>query len=77
LYINFVKEAVRQRVPGAEPTEKQIEQDMRGLLHGTKEGKIVIENEKPAVSAGKRLVADDTHTGHAGIKELVNGQAQQ
>jgi hypothetical protein len=96
-YYNFVKEAARQRVPGAEaeynllkpyfkkskstetgaePTEKQIEQDVRSLLHGTKEGKIVIENEKPSVSAGKRAVADGIRTGHAEFKETSEGKAK-
>jgi hypothetical protein len=74
-YYNSVKEASRQRVPGAEaeykllskyfkkskpskdgnaPTETQIERDVRSLLHGTKEGRIGVENENPDLSGGKR-----------------------
>jgi hypothetical protein len=41
-----------------EPTEAQIERDLRGLLHGTKEGKIVVENENPQAARGTRTVVD-------------------
>lgn len=43
-----------------EPTEAQIERDVRSLLHGAKEGKIVIKNENARTSGGVRTVLDDT-----------------
>jgi hypothetical protein len=94
-YYNSVKEAAKQKVPGAEaeykllspyfkrskpetgnnqPTEAQIERDVRSLLHGTKEGRVVVENEQPAVSSGKREVSDEVHTGHATIKASVEAE---
>ncbi|MDR0873144.1 MAG: hypothetical protein LBN27_06700 [Prevotellaceae bacterium] len=47
-----------------EPTQAQVERDVRALLHGTKDGKIVIENETPAALAGKHKVLDEIQTGH-------------
>jgi len=44
-----------------EPTEHEIERDVHALLHGTKDGKIVIENEHPHTHGGKHIVEDQTH----------------
>jgi hypothetical protein len=94
-YYSYVKEAARQKVPGAEaeynllkpyfkkskstksgdePTELQLERDVRSLLHGTKEGKIVIENENPDVSGGKRVVSDAVHSDRAVIRKTIDAQ---
>ncbi|MDR3142528.1 MAG: hypothetical protein LBU37_12515 [Tannerellaceae bacterium] len=91
-YYASVKEAARQRVPGAEaefkllanyfkkskspkdaanPTQAQIERDVAGLLHGTKEGRIVIENENARLSGGKRRLIDETHSEHAAGKTII------
>ena len=43
----------------AEPTQAEVERDVRALLHGKKEGKIVIEHEKPRLIKGKRTVIDE------------------
>ncbi|MDR0543639.1 MAG: hypothetical protein LBH19_15735 [Dysgonamonadaceae bacterium] len=96
-YYNYVKEAARQKVPGAEteynllkpyfkrskstregdePTVMQLERDVRSLLHGTKEGKIVIENENPDVSGGKRFVSDAVHSEHEAVKETTGVEAK-
>jgi hypothetical protein len=90
-YYNSIREAARQRVPGAEaeykllsqyfkkskpskdgnaPTEAQIERDVRSLLHGTKEGRIVVENENPDLSGGKRTLVDSTHSEHVASKTI-------
>jgi hypothetical protein len=79
-FYNYVKNAARQRVSGAEPvyallkpyfkrakpsaaepTEKQIERDVKGLLSGSKEGRVTIENENPDRSGGHRHVLDEVH----------------
>jgi len=44
-----------------EPTEEEVETDVRALLHGKKDGKIVIEHEKPHLVGGKHVVIDETH----------------
>ncbi|MDR0559638.1 MAG: hypothetical protein LBG92_05675 [Prevotellaceae bacterium] len=89
-YYNTLKEAAKNKVPGAqhefdllknyfhksssasaEPTEAQIERDVRSLLHGTKEGKIVIEKDIPAVEKAKLHVQDNVHLPNAAIDETV------
>lgn len=49
----------KSKPQNAEPTEKQVERDVRGLLKGTKEGKILIENENPERKKGVRKVIDE------------------
>jgi hypothetical protein len=95
-YYNAVKEAARQRVPGAEaaynalkdyfkrarhasnePTEAEIERDVRSLLHGTKDGRIVIENEQPVVSGGEHRVVDEVHSQHTALKEDLEEKVKE
>ena len=58
----------------AEPTEKQLEKDIHSLLHGTKDGKIVIENERPTVSKGKRVIVDETQKRKGGFKATIEDE---
>jgi len=51
----------RPRRRKVEPTVAEVIRDVKALEHGTKEGKIVIENEEPLISAGKHAVIDQTH----------------
>jgi hypothetical protein len=51
----------RSKTGTAEPTEKQIERDVKGLLSGSKEGRVTIENENPDRSGGHRHVLDEVH----------------
>ena len=51
----------RPRRTTEEPTEQKLMHDVRGLLHGTKEGEIVIENEGKKMTKGKKVVIDETH----------------
>jgi hypothetical protein len=53
----------RSKSKSDKPTEAQIERDVRALLHDTKEGKVLIENEHPAVSGGERKVVDEVYSG--------------
>jgi hypothetical protein len=95
-YYNGIKEAARQRVPGAEAvynalkdffkhakptstnsTEAEIERDVRSLLHGAKDGRIVIENEKPVVSEGKHRVVDEVHSERIALKEGLNTNVEE
>jgi hypothetical protein len=94
-YYSAVKEADRQRVPGAEaeyklmskyfkkgksskstaqPTEAQIERDVRSLLHGTKEGRVIIENAQPSVAGGKREIVDDVRSDHAILRKTLDAE---
>ena len=43
------------------PTEHEVERDLKALLHGHKDGKIVVENERPHLVGGTHVVVDETH----------------
>jgi len=58
----------------SEPTEKQLERDMKALIKGKKDGKIVIENIKPKLTGGKHKVIDETFKDKAEFKEAVEGK---
>jgi hypothetical protein len=62
---------------GDAPTEAQIERDVRSLLHGTKEGRVVIENENPDLSGGKRRLVDETHAEHAAVKTVTEAEEKE
>jgi hypothetical protein len=55
-------------------TEPEVERDVKSLLHGTKDGKIVIENEKPHLVGGKHVVVDETHKSRESFKETEDGE---
>jgi len=50
-----------KRRPADEPTEEEVERDVKALLHGTKEGEVVVKNEKPHLEGGKRTVVDEVN----------------
>jgi len=50
----------RRRAKTGEPTEHEVERDLKALLHGKKDGKIVVENERPHLSGGKHVIVDET-----------------
>ena len=52
----------RPRHTSEEPTIPEVEHDVHELLHGHKEGRIVIEHEKPHAEGGKHVVVDETNT---------------
>lgn len=54
---------------GTEPTDHELERDFKSLIHGHKEGEIIVKNENPEATGGEHTVADNTHTGHTAIKE--------
>jgi len=63
----------KARRTAAEPTDKEIERDVRALLHDRKDGEIVIKNERPRTMSGKRTVIDETHQEKAAWKETEEG----
>jgi len=64
----------RGRRPGEEPTEAEVERDLRALLHGKKDGRIVIENERPHMTGGKHVVVDETHKPKGNGMEIALGK---
>jgi len=61
----------RPRRPGDEPTEQELERDMKALIHGKKDGEIVIRNERPHLVGGKHEIIDEVHSGRAAVKEVI------
>jgi len=61
----------RRTRAGDEPTEKQLEKDIHGLIHGTKDGEIVIRNESPRTTRGVHEVIDSVRTGRKALKETI------
>jgi len=66
----------RRRVP-AEPTEKQLEKDVKRLIKGKAEGEIVIKNETPYLTGGLHEVVDNVHTGRTAVKGTVEESTKE
>jgi len=67
----------RGRRPDEEPTEPEVERDARALLHGRKDGKIVIENERPHLAGGKHTVVDETRHAKTAWKDTERGEIDE
>ena len=67
----------RPRLTSDKPTEQEVERDVKALLHGKKDGKIVIENEKPHVTGGKHVVLDETRQNKGEWKETEQGEISE
>jgi hypothetical protein len=61
----------------ADPTHKQAEKDYRALLHGTKDGRLLIENFRPKLTGGMRCLVDEVDTGKAAFKESEEGSVRK
>ena len=59
----------RPRHTKDEPTDHEVERDVHALLHGHKDGEIIIKNESPHTSGGEHVVVDSVHSGHTAVKE--------
>jgi len=64
----------RPRRGSDEPTEIELKHDVNALLHGKKDGKIIIENEAPHTTGGKHLIIDETHKDKVNFRENESGQ---
>jgi hypothetical protein len=57
-----------------EPTEKKIKRDVNALLHGRKDGEVIVKNIKPKTTGGKHEVIDETFKDSASFKESEEGE---
>jgi hypothetical protein len=64
----------RPRRTGTEPTVKELERDLHALIHGKADGKIIVENERPKTSSGKRLLIDEVSRSRAAFKETEEAE---
>ena len=67
----------RTRPMGEEPTEPEVERDVRSLLHGKKEGEVIIRSETPHLVGGNRTVIDETHKAKANFKIREGGEIEE
>ena len=73
----------RRRRTTEEPTEMELRRDFNALIHGRKDGKIVVENESDSVVKGEKVLVDHTDATsaitlsakqHGGVKVMENGE---
>ena len=56
-----------------QPTQKKVKRDVDALLHGRKDGEVIIKNIKPKTTGGKHEVIDETFKDSASFKETDEG----
>ena len=64
----------RGRLTSEEPTEPEVERDVKALLHGKKDGEIIIKNERPHLVGGKHEVIDEVRSGKRALKEVIEAE---
>ena len=67
----------RQKRKKDEPTDQEVERDVRALLHGTKEGEVIVKNEGDKIIKGKKEVIDTTHKAKGEWKETESGEIEE
>jgi hypothetical protein len=61
----------------AAPTQKKIKRDVDALLHGRKDGEVIIKNINPKTSGGTHEVIDETFKDTASFKESEEGEFKE
>jgi DNA topoisomerase VI subunit B len=65
----------RKKSSSEEPTMKAQMRD--AIIHGKKDGRIIIENESPKLTGGVHKVIDDVRKGKAAFKETDEGEIRE
>jgi hypothetical protein len=60
-----------RRQPAEEPTEMELERDIKRLIHNKADGEIVIKNEAPHASGGVHEVVDNVRLGRSAFKGTI------
>jgi hypothetical protein len=66
-----------KRTAAEEPTAKELKRDINSLLHGKRDGKIVVENVKPKTTGGARKVVDEQFRDTAQYKDTAEGNIKE
>ena len=64
----------RRKPANEEPTEMEIERDVKRLIHGKADGEIVIKNERPNMTGGVHEVIDNVHKDKTAFKGTAQGE---
>jgi hypothetical protein len=67
----------RRRREDGELTEKELDHDVKRLVHGKADGEIIISNEAPHITGGFHKVVDNVHTGHSAFKESEQAEIDE
>ena len=67
----------RRKPANEEPTEMEIERDVKRLIHGKADGEIVIKNERPNMTGGVHEVIDNVHKDRTAFKGEVEGSVTE
>jgi hypothetical protein len=67
----------RRKPANEEPTEMEIERDVKRLIHGKADGEIVIKNERPNMTGGVHEVIDNVHKDKTAFKESVQAEVTE
>jgi len=73
----FKKMGMRTEDEEAEPTKKKAFKDFKGLESGKHNGLLVIENQKPKLTGGKRRIIDETFKDTAEFKDIEQGEIKE
>jgi hypothetical protein len=60
-----------------QPAEMQIKRDAAALLHGRKDGEVIIRNVRPKTTGGSHKVIDETFRDSASFKESGEGSFKE
>jgi hypothetical protein len=61
----------------AEPTKKEELREAKGLIRGTHNGMLVIENEKPKLTGGKHKFIDESFKDTEQVKDIEEGKISE
>ena len=66
----------RRRRITDEPTEHEVERDVRALIRGNKDGEIIVRNESDSIVKGAKVLIDNTYSNkqRGGIKVIERGE---
>jgi hypothetical protein len=73
----FKKMGMRTEEEGAEPTKKKALRDAKGFIDGKHDGLLVIENQSPKLTGGKRRIIDESFKDTAEFKDIEQGEIKE
>jgi hypothetical protein len=60
-----------------EPTEIELERDVKRLIHEHADDKIKFENESPKIIGGINKIIDDVYSGRSAFKETAQAEVDE
>jgi hypothetical protein len=73
----FKSRGVRPEIEEDKPTNMELRRDFDAILHGRRDGEVIVRNVKPKITAGKREVVDKKFTESEQFKETQEGEIKE